>query len=127
MWKSLTLRYTAENLVKYEAPRDTDHPELRQPLAFEVWQSISKLMKPGSKITMLTSGPLSNLAQIILKDKNASLLIESVFVVGGHISHGNNDKGNVFTVPSNKYAEFNMFLDHPWSHWRCSNSHYYEL
>ncbi|KAK9094307.1 hypothetical protein Scep_025776 [Stephania cephalantha] len=51
----------------------------------------------------------------------------SVFVVGGHISHGNNDKGNVFTVPSNKYAEFNMFLDHPWSHWRCSNSHYYEL
>ncbi|KAK9157598.1 hypothetical protein Scep_004172 [Stephania cephalantha] len=33
-------------------------------------------MKPGSKITMLTSGPLSNLAQIILKDKNASSLIE---------------------------------------------------
>ncbi|KAK9104591.1 hypothetical protein Scep_021435 [Stephania cephalantha] len=35
----------------------------------------------------------------------------SVFVVGGHISHGNSDKGNVFTIPSNKYAEFNMFLD----------------
>ncbi|KAK9140061.1 hypothetical protein Scep_009742 [Stephania cephalantha] len=72
----LKLRYTAENSVKYGAPRDTDHPELRQPLAFEVWQSISKLMKPGSKITMLTSGPLSNLARIILKDKNASSLIE---------------------------------------------------
>ncbi|KAK9087259.1 hypothetical protein Syun_029653 [Stephania yunnanensis] len=27
------------------------------------------------------------------------------------VVHGNNDKGNVFTVPSNKYAEFNMFLD----------------
>ncbi|KAK9137078.1 hypothetical protein Sjap_007672 [Stephania japonica] len=104
-------RYTAENSVKYGAPRDTDHPELRQPLAYEVWQSISKSMKPGSKITMLTSGPLSNLAQIILKDKNASSVIENVFVVGGHISHGNSDKGNVFTVPSNKYAEFNMFLD----------------
>ncbi|KAK9088468.1 hypothetical protein Scep_027550 [Stephania cephalantha] len=69
-------KYTAENSVKYGAPRDNDHPELRQPLAFEVWQSISKLMKPGSKITMLTSGPLSNLPQIILKDKNASSLIE---------------------------------------------------
>ncbi|KAK9107134.1 hypothetical protein Syun_023145 [Stephania yunnanensis] len=34
-----------------------------------------------------------------------------VFVVGGHIDHGNSDKGNVFTVSSNKYAEFNMFLD----------------
>ncbi|KAK9167853.1 hypothetical protein Scep_003044 [Stephania cephalantha] len=30
--------------------------------------------------------------------------LKSVFVVGGHISHGNSDKGNVFTVPSNKYA-----------------------
>ncbi|KAK9106687.1 hypothetical protein Syun_022698 [Stephania yunnanensis] len=69
-------RYTTKNSVKYGAPRDTDHPELRQPLEFEVWQSISKLMKPSSKITILTSGPSSNLAQIILKDKNASSLIE---------------------------------------------------
>ncbi|KAK9128148.1 hypothetical protein Syun_016945 [Stephania yunnanensis] len=36
--------------------------------------------------------------------------LKSVFVVGGHISHGNSDKGNVFTVPSNKYAEFNISL-----------------
>jgi inosine-uridine nucleoside N-ribohydrolase len=31
--------------------------------------------------------------------------------VGGHISRNGNEKGNVFSVPSNKYAEFNMFLD----------------
>jgi len=31
--------------------------------------------------------------------------------VGGHISRGKSDKGNIFTVPSNSYAEFNMFLD----------------
>jgi len=33
---------TAENSVEHGAPRNTDHPELRQPLAFEVWQSIKK-------------------------------------------------------------------------------------
>ncbi|KAF6171634.1 hypothetical protein GIB67_042149 [Kingdonia uniflora] len=104
-------RYTAENSVKYEAPRDTDHPELRQPLALEVWKSITKSMNPGSKITVLTNGPLSTLAQIIASEKDPSSVIENVYVVGGHISIGKEDKGNIFTVPSNKYAELNMFLD----------------
>ncbi|GAU11089.1 hypothetical protein TSUD_197130, partial [Trifolium subterraneum] len=63
-------RYTGENSVKFGAPRDTDHPELRQPLA-----------------------------------------MEEVYVLGGHISTSADDKGNVFSVPSNQYAEFNMFLD----------------
>lgn len=34
-----------------------------------------------------------------------------MYIVGGHISRGHMDKGNVFSVPSNEYAEFNMFLD----------------
>ncbi|XP_020102953.1 uncharacterized protein LOC109720321 isoform X2 [Ananas comosus] len=104
-------RYTAENSVKYGAPRNTDHPELRQPLAFEVWQSITEKRNPRDKITILTNGPLTNLANIIISDKNASSIIERVYIVGGHIIDGNGEKGNVFTVPSNKYAEFNLFLD----------------
>ncbi|MCL7045280.1 hypothetical protein MKW94_007550 [Papaver nudicaule] len=104
-------RYTAENSVKHGAPRDTDHPELRQPLALEVWQSITKSVDPGSKITVLTNGPLTNLAHIVLSEKNLSSVILNVYVVGGHISYGTKDKGNVFSVPSNAYAEFNMFLD----------------
>ncbi|KAF5192966.1 inosine-uridine preferring nucleoside hydrolase family protein [Thalictrum thalictroides] len=104
-------RYTAENSVKFGAPRDTDRPELRQPLAMEVWQSITKSMHKGSKISILTSGPLSNLGQIILSEKNVSSVIETVYVVGGHITSDDKDKGNVFTLPSNKYAELNMFLD----------------
>ncbi|MCL7052022.1 hypothetical protein MKW94_026288 [Papaver nudicaule] len=104
-------RYTAENSVKYGAPRDTEHPELRQPLAVEVWESISSSMDPGSKITILTNGPLTNLAQIILSKKDLSSVVENVYVVGGHISYGTKDTGNLFSVPSNKYAEFNMFLD----------------
>ncbi|XP_020229094.1 inosine-uridine preferring nucleoside hydrolase [Cajanus cajan] len=103
-------RYTAENSVKFGAPRDTDHPELRQPLAMEVWESILKTTKPKSKITVLTNGPLTNLAKVVSM-KNMSSRIEEIYVVGGHISINANDKGNIFSVPSNQYAEFNMFLD----------------
>lgn len=37
-------------------------------------------------------------------------LLQEVYIVGGHISRNENDKGNVFSVPSSN-AEFNMFLD----------------
>lgn len=105
-------RYTAENSVEFGAPRDTDHPKLRQPLALEIWNSLLKTLDRASKITILTSGPLTNLAKIMLSSKNASSIIQDVFVVGGHINYDNNyKKGNVFTVPSNGFAEFNMYLD----------------
>ncbi|RHN72356.1 putative hydrolase [Medicago truncatula] len=102
--------YTAENTVKFGALRDTDHPELRQPRVMEIWESLLQTLKPGSKITVLTNGPLTNLAKVV-SVKNISSRIQEVYVVGGHISRSANDKGNVFSVPSNKYAEFNMFLD----------------
>ncbi|KAG2619369.1 hypothetical protein PVAP13_3NG141410 [Panicum virgatum] len=95
-------RYMSENL---------DHPERQQPHAYDVWQSIRKQLGPGEKIAVLTSGPLTNLANISLSDIDASSVIERVYVVGGHIRDSGHDKGNVFTVPSNRYAEFNMFLD----------------
>ena len=37
--------------------------------------------------------------------------MQEVYLVGGHIRDENDSKGNVFTVPSNRYAEFNMLLD----------------
>lgn len=36
--------------------------------------------------------------------------MQRIYIVGGHISE-DQEKGNVFTNPSNEYAEFNMFLD----------------
>ncbi|XP_076959229.1 nucleoside hydrolase 3-like [Bidens hawaiensis] len=105
-------RYTAENSVEFGAPRDTDFPQLRQPLALEVWRSLVKSIDDGSKITILTNGPLTNLANILLSESNASSIIQEVFVLGGHINYKNNqEKGNVINIPSNKYAELNMFLD----------------
>ncbi|KAL5983992.1 Nucleoside hydrolase 3 [Asimina triloba] len=97
-------RYTAEQ-------RDTDHLELRQPVAREVWQKVSREVYPQRKITILTNGPLTNLANILLADKNANAIIQSVYVVGGYINDDSKQKGNLFTIPSNEYAEFNMFLD----------------
>jgi len=70
-------RYTAENSVKYGVLRDTDHPELRQPLALEVWESAVKSLKPGSKITILTNGPLTNIAKIVLAGENMTNAIQA--------------------------------------------------
>nr|GMD63470.1 Pyrimidine-specific ribonucleoside hydrolase [Ipomoea batatas] len=104
-------RYTAENSVKFGAPRDTDHPELRQPLALQVWESVVKSLDPKSKITILTNGPLTNVANIIGAGENVSSAIQEVVVVGGHIKSDSSHKGNVINFPSNKFAELNMFFD----------------
>lgn len=69
-------RYTAENSVQHGAPRNTDHPELRQPLVFEVWQSIKEKLDPSERITILTNGPLTNVANILLSDSSATSVIE---------------------------------------------------
>jgi len=101
-------------------------------------------LDPGSKITILTNGPLTSLAKIIQNENNTSSVIQvsglyllfssnlqlmlchavvvhmlmmfqmssqDVYVVGGHISHSDTDKGNVLTIDSNEYTELNMFLD----------------
>ncbi|WCJ23642.1 inosine-uridine preferring nucleoside hydrolase family protein [Euphorbia peplus] len=104
-------RYTAEHSVKHGAPHDSDHPELRQPLALEVWESTIESMEPGSKISILTNGPLTSLAKIILSAKNTTSLIKDVHIVGGYINHSNSDVGNVLTDNSNSYTEMNMYLD----------------
>lgn len=57
--------------MKFGAPRDTDHPELRQPLALEIWYNVTKTISPSTKITILTNGPLTTLSNILSSDKNA--------------------------------------------------------
>ncbi|CAN0856072.1 Nucleoside hydrolase 3 [Linum grandiflorum] len=104
-------RYTAENSVASGAPRNTDHPELRQPQALEVWESVVESLESGSKVTLLTNGPLTNLARIIRSKGFESSTVEEVYVVGGHLSHGRWDKGNILDMHPNEYAEMNMFLD----------------
>jgi len=37
--------------------------------------------------------------------------VQRIYIVGGNILDDQREKGNIFTVPSNKHAEFNMFLD----------------
>lgn len=69
-------RYTAKHPVKREAPQNSQHPELGQPLAMEIWESILTTLEPGSKISVLANGPLTNLAKLITSNKNASSLIQ---------------------------------------------------
>jgi len=105
-------RYTAHNSVKYGAPRDTEHPELRQPKAQEVLQNVMNGFESGRKVTVLTTGPLTNIATFLSSNTNSSSKIEQLYIVGGHIGQNEaSDGGNVFTVLSNRKAEFNMYLD----------------
>ncbi|KAK1390527.1 hypothetical protein POM88_018705 [Heracleum sosnowskyi] len=104
-------RYTAQNAVNNGTPTDTDKLETRQPFAMEIWESIVKSLDPGSKITILNNGPLTNLAKIISSNKSISSCIEDVFIVGGSINYDKDERGNVINIPSNNYAEMNMFLD----------------
>jgi putative flippase GtrA len=67
--------YTVIDRIRY-TPESSNDPENRQPLAFEVWQSVRKQLGTGDKITLLTSGPLTNLANISLSDRDASSVVE---------------------------------------------------
>lgn len=75
--------------MKFGAPRDTDHPELRQPLAMEIWESILQTLEPGSKITVLTNGPLTNLAKVV-SDKNISSRIQVSYQMSSNIQLNRN-------------------------------------
>ncbi|MFS7928281.1 putative inosine/uridine-preferring nucleoside hydrolase domain, ribonucleoside hydrolase [Helianthus anomalus] len=105
-------RYTSPSSIEFGAPGNTDFSQLTQPLALEVWRSLVKSIDNGSRVTFLSNGPLTNLANILLSDLNSSSIIQEAFILGGHTNYKNNqEKGNVINVPSNKYAELNMFLD----------------
>lgn len=38
-------------------------------------------------------------------------MFQEIYVVGGHMRRNSSEKGNIFTIPTNQYAEMNMFLD----------------
>jgi inosine-uridine nucleoside N-ribohydrolase len=65
-------------MIRY-ASKSSYYPERRQPLAFEVWQSVRKQLGTGDTITILTNGPLTNLANISISDQTASTVIEVCF------------------------------------------------
>jgi len=66
--------------MKFETSQNTDHLELRQPLAMEIWESIMQTLEPESKITVLTNGPLTTLAKVVSM-KNISSRIEVSYII----------------------------------------------
>ena len=66
--------------MKFETSQNTDHLELRQPLAREIWESIMQTLEPESKITVLTNGPLTTLAKVVSM-KNISSRIEVSYII----------------------------------------------
>ncbi|KAI5083931.1 hypothetical protein GOP47_0000100 [Adiantum capillus-veneris] len=103
-------RYTAENSAVFGAPRDTNHPERRQPKAQEV---IEQTLQQHSRVSFLTGGPLTNIATFLASKSSLQSMVKEIFIAGGSINHSNKsiDMGNVYTLSTNKRSEFNFFLD----------------
>ncbi|MCO5566522.1 hypothetical protein L7F22_020199 [Adiantum nelumboides] len=103
-------RYTAENSVTFGAPRDTNHPERRQPKAQEV---IQQILQQYGDVSFLTGGPLTNIATFLASNSSLQRMVKEIFIAGGSINHSNKsiDMGNVYTLSANKKSEFNFFLD----------------
>ncbi|KAH7296329.1 hypothetical protein KP509_26G019400 [Ceratopteris richardii] len=105
-------RYTAENSIKFGAPRNTNHPERRQQKAQEV---IEKVLHQNNKrkVFFLTGGPLTNMATFLASNTSLKSQIKEIFIAGGVVngSEKASAMGNVHTLPQNKLAEFNFFLD----------------
>ncbi|KAJ7542802.1 hypothetical protein O6H91_09G012800 [Diphasiastrum complanatum] len=99
--------YTAQNSVKFGAPRTTDHPELRQPLANEVLLNVFSSLNNEAGVTILSSGPLTNIATLLLANSSLHTKIKELYIMGGSIA----GQGNLYTIPKNTKAEFNFFLD----------------
>ncbi|KAJ7520484.1 hypothetical protein O6H91_19G008000 [Diphasiastrum complanatum] len=111
--------YTAQNSVEFGAPRNTEHPKERQPLANEVLLKVFNRTSSKERVTILASGPLTNIATFLSSYPSFQTKIEELYITGGSIQPGAyswpkvnpEGRGNLFTIPQNKDAEFNFFLD----------------
>lgn len=60
--------------MHFGAARDTGNPKLGQPVALDVWNSVIESLEPGAKVTILTNGPLTSLAQILDMENSSSVI-----------------------------------------------------
>jgi purine nucleosidase len=67
-----------------------------------VWECWSALESPSAGRTLVTLGPLTNLAQAVLNDRELISRFDSIVMMGGALHR----RGNI-----TPYAEFNVFAD----------------
>eukprot|EP00760_Papus_ankaliazontas_P017542 PhM_4_TR1730/c0_g1_i2/m.86887 len=62
---------------------------------------------PGSQVRLLSLGGLTTFATLLREHPELKPRIEAIYVMGGAVDH----KGNLFSVPTNTVAEFNIYVD----------------
>ncbi|CAG8791916.1 20238_t:CDS:1, partial [Racocetra persica] len=67
----------------------------------------STIQQTGKKPTIILTGPATNIVILLRAFPTYSAKIDKVFWMGGNL----NVPGNLFSVPDNTHAEFNVFLD----------------
>ena len=85
-----------------ESGLDGIDPKNESNLTNDAVDKIIKIVKENENITLVTLGPLTNIARAIEKDNDAMKRVKQIVIMGGAIK-----------VPGNKsrVAEFNIFVD----------------
>ncbi|UQS82503.1 nucleoside hydrolase [Bombilactobacillus folatiphilus] len=88
-----------------------EHGEPQTPLAVKPahLDMIDKIKKADSKVTLVMTGPLSDLARALKIDPTISNQIEKLYWMGGAL----NSKGNVFEPGADDTMEWNAYWDAP--------------
>lgn len=60
-----------------------------------------------AKVTLLTLGPLTNIAELLQRDPSLVQRIDMIYVMGGALDVA----GNVAPIVNNDYAEWNIYVD----------------
>jgi len=100
------IRDQADDLYNLSLPETTREPSELNSTDF----IIEKLLQSKGKVTLLCTGPLTNLGRALKKEPAIVQKIEKVIIAGGAL----NVKGNILEKHNgyyNRLAEYNLFLD----------------
>jgi len=99
-------RQNVDNLGGFSLPAGQNPPGVLTGSAVEVLIEIVRTSP--QPVTILTLGPLTNLAEAVQRETGWQSRVEQVFIMGGALTV----PGNVgFAVPENQAAEWNLFVD----------------
>lgn len=95
-------RDLVQAVVHWESGLEGIDPDTEWVLTWDAPEKILEMLRKNDSISIITLGPLTNIAQAILKDPSAFSRLDELIIMGGAIR-----------VPGNKnrVAEFNIFVD----------------
>eukprot|EP00755_Sulcionema_specki_P032256 Sspe_Gene.98364::Locus_71792_Transcript_1_1_Confidence_1.000_Length_896::g.98364::m.98364 len=105
---------TAMGAARKLLPSSRRHSSAKTPKAVEVMVEALR-EEDGNSTVLVATGPLTSVAMLLREHGElARQKLRGIYIMGGSLEKTGvrpGGKGNVFTVPGNSEAEFNMYLD----------------